>query len=815
MAKSKTMDLSIDGMHCASCALTLDKSLNRLDGVNEVNVDLNSNKAHMVINPRKITIDEIDKTVSGLGFNILKNEVKLKTQGMHCASCVILVEKSLERLDGIFNAHADLSSGIVTVVYDNNQISIDDMVKVIEECGFEYLSLDGELNETDMEVLYQNDLKEKRNRIIVGLSFSFLLMYLMFSHIHIPYLSLGQLSLIISIGPFIYVSYPIVKAGLTGLFHKNLNMDVMYTMGILVAYISSILGTFHIILDSSFMLFDTALMLPSFLMIGRYLEARAKKQTSSSIKSLIGLQPKTAIKLELDDEANIISEKEILIEDISIGDILIVKEGDKVPVDGLVFDGKSYIDESMINGEPIPKLKINDSKVYAGTINQEGIIKIKAQKIGKGTLLSQIIQMVEKAQSSKPPVQSFADKVVSVFIPIIITLALLVFGIWYFILSSSLLFALTTMISVLVVACPCALGLATPTAVTVGIGRAAEYGILIKNSVTLETAEKIKFAAFDKTGTITQGKPLVSDIIPLNSMVPDEILSYILSMEINSNHPLAKAIVKYGNENNINILDVDDFQNFTGKGLKGIINSHEVIVGNKTLLEDNNIEISKGFISKYENIIKSKIVIFLAIGNNLCGILTLTDKIKDNSKNTISKLQSMGITSYMLTGDNSTNAKNVADEVGIDNVYSNILPNEKLDKIEEIQTKYNGKVLFTGDGINDAPAITGADIGIALADGTDISVESGDIVLMDGNLENVVAALEISRKVMTRIKENIFWAFAYNIILIPLAAGAYYPLFGILFRPEFSALAMALSSVTVITLSLMLKSYIPPIKKEK
>ena len=767
MAKSKIMDLSIDGMHCASCALTLDKSLNRLDGVNEVNVDLNSNKAHMVINPRKITIDEIDKTVSGLGFNILKNEVKLKTQGMHCASCVILVEKSLERLDGIFNAHADLSSGIVTVVYDNNQISIDDMVKVIEECGFEYLSLEGELNETDMEVLYQNDLKEKRNRIIVGLSFSFLLMYLMFSHIHIPYLSLGQLSLIISIGPFIYVSYPIVKAGLTGLFHKNLNMDVMYTMGILVAYISSILGTFHIILDSSFMLFDTALMLPSFLM------------------------------------------------NISIGDILIVKEGDKVPVDGLVFDGKSYIDESMINGEPIPKLKIKDSKVYAGTINQEGIIKIKAQKIGKGTLLSQIIQMVEKAQSSKPPVQSFADKVVSVFIPIIITLALIVFGIWYFILSSSLLFALTTMISVLVVACPCALGLATPTAVTVGIGRAAEYGILIKNSVTLETAEKIKFAAFDKTGTITQGKPVVSDIIPLNSMVPDEILSYILSMEINSNHPLAKAIVKYGNENNINILDVDNFQNFTGKGLKGIINSHEVIVGNKTLLEDNNIEISKGFISKYENIIKSKIVIFLAIGNNLCGILTLTDKIKDNSKNTISKLQSMGITSYMLTGDNSTNAKNVADEVGIDNVYSNILPNEKLDKIEEIQTKYNGKVLFTGDGINDAPAITGADIGIALADGTDISVESGDIVLMDGNLENVVAALEISRKVMTRIKENIFWAFAYNIILIPLAAGAYYPLFGILFRPEFSALAMALSSVTVITLSLMLKSYIPPIKKEK
>lgn len=815
MAKSKSMDLSIEGMHCASCALTIEKSLNRLDGVSEVNVDLNSNKAHIVINPRELNFDDIDKTVQDLGFKVLKDEVKLKTQGMHCASCVILTEKSLGRLKGIYNVDADLSSGIVTVVYDNKQISIDEMAKAIENGGFEYLGLEGDLNEFDEEEIYQNDLKEKRNRIILGLFASALLMYLMYAHIHIPYLTMGQLSLLISIIPFIYVSYPIVKAGLTGLKHKNLNMDVMYTMGILVAYISSILGTFGIILDSSFMLYDTAVMLPSFLMIGRYLEAKAKRQTSSSIKSLIGLQPKTAVKVKLDSEGNVLKEKEILIEDIRLKDILIVKEGDKVPVDGKVLYGEGYIDEAMINGEPMPKFKSHSSKVYAGTVNQEGIIKIEAEKIGKETLLSQIIQLVEKAQSSKPPVQGFADKVVSVFIPVIITLALIVFGLWYFVFNSSLLFALTCMISVLVVACPCALGLATPTAVTVGVGRAAEYGILIKNGETLETAEKVKTAVFDKTGTITKGKGEVVDIISFGTMDNEEILSYILSMEKNSNHPIANAIVKYGKDNNSNVFNVEDFENITGKGLKAKINSQTVLVGNRTLLEENGVSISDEDMDKYESMLQGKTLIFLSLDGKLEGILSLTDKIKDDSKYAISKLHEMDITTYMLTGDNAKTAKAVAGEVGIDYVVSDILPDEKLQKVEELQKEEKGKVLFTGDGINDAPAITGADIGIALGEGTDIAMESGDIVLMEGSLENVVASIQISKKVMRRIKENIFWAFAYNIILIPLAAGLYYPYFGILFKPELSAVAMALSSVTVITLSLLLKSYVPPIKKEE
>lgn len=819
MAKQKTMDLPIEGMHCASCALSIDKSLNRLDGISDVNVDLNTNRAHFVMNPKEVSMDEIDKTIKNLGFNIRTDEVKLRTKGMHCASCVISVEKGMNRLDGVFYVNADLTSGIVTVEYDSSQVSVDEMIKVIENLGFEYLGLEGDLNETDEEELYQEDLRSKLYRIIVGLIFSGILMYIMYADVMVPYLSMGELSLLISIIPFIYVSYPIIKAGLIGLFHKNLNMDVMYTMGILVAYVSSILGTFNIVLNSTFMLYDTAIMLPSFLMIGRYLEARAKRKTSSSIKALIGLQPKNAIKVELDNEGNVTEEKQIPIENIQIGDVLLVKPGEKIPADASVLFGSSYVDESMITGEPVPKLKENGTDVFSGTINQDGVLKVQAKKIGKDTVLSQIITLVEKAQSSKPPVQGFADKVVGIFIPTIITIALVVFVIWYFLLGGSLLFSLTTLISILVVACPCALGLATPTAVTVGIGRSAEYGILIKNGETLESSEKVNYAVFDKTGTITEGKPAVVDIVSLTDDLSEkEVLSYVVSLEKNSNHPIANAIVKYANENNVDSLYVDDFENITGKGLKGKINNLAVYAGNKALLEANNINVSDEDMKKFDKFVsEAKTAIFLGVDNEVKGIITLMDKIKPGSKNAINELHKMNIETYMVTGDNKKTAEVVASELGIDHVVSDVLPNEKLDVIRKLQSseEKDGKVLFVGDGINDAPAITGADIGIALGDGTDIAMESGDVVLMEGDLENVVASIQLSKKVMTRIKQNIFWAFAYNAILIPVAAGVLYPSFGILFRPEYAALAMACSSVTVVCLSLLLKSYVPEVKRTK
>lgn len=812
MAKLKEMDLPIEGMHCASCVLSLNKTFEKVEGVESVDADLASNKLHLTVNPKKLPFDEIETLVKNLGFELHTDEVTLKLNGMHCASCVMNVENFLIRLDGIFDVKADLTSQTARINYDKTKVTVKDMEEVINSLGFEVLGIDGQL-EINEDEIYKNDLKDKRNRIIVGFAASAVLMALMYIHWHPFGLSMGITSLIISILPFLYVSLPTLRAGFNGLVHKNLNMDVMYSMGITVAYISSILGTFNIVLDHSFMFYETAIMLPSFLLIGRYLEAKAKKKTSDSIRELIGLQPTAATLIELDSNGNIVSQKEVNIKEIQIGDILLVRPGDKIPVDGEVIGGHSYVDESMINGEPIPKAKRDGEEVFAGTINQDGVLHIKAKKIGSETVLSNIIRLVEKAQSSRPPVQKLANTAVSYFIPTILTIAVVVFLLWYFVFDSTLLFALTTLISILVVACPCALGLATPTAVTVGVGRAAEFGILIKNGDTLENAGKIDVAAFDKTGTITEGQPEVDDVI-CYGISENELVELAASVEKNSNHPIAKAIVRKANDMNLELNQTSSFENITGKGLKAQIDDKDVLAGNKKLLESQDIEIPQSVLEEYGRLEDlSKTIILIGVDREIKGILSLSDKIKANSKRTIEELHKMGIETYMLTGDNKKTASTVADAVGIDNVCAGVLPENKLDIVKNLQ-KEDKTVLFVGDGINDAPALTQANIGVAMGNGTDIAMESGDIVVMEGDLENVVAAVQFSKKVMTRIKENLFWAFAYNVILIPLAAGALYAGFGIMFMPEWSALAMALSSVTVISLSLALKGYVPAIKKE-
>lgn len=812
MAKLKEMDLPIEGMHCASCVLSLNKTFEKVEGVESVDADLASNKLHLTVNPKKLPFDEIETLVKNLGFELHTDEVTLKLNGMHCASCVMNVENFLIRLDGIFDVKADLTSQTARINYDKTKVTVKDMEEVINSLGFEVLGIDGQL-EINEDEIYKNDLKDKRNRIIVGFAASAVLMALMYIHWHPFGLSMGITSLIISILPFLYVSLPTLKAGFNGLVHKNLNMDVMYSMGITVAYISSILGTFNIVLNHSFMFYETAIMLPSFLLIGRYLEAKAKKKTSDSIRELIGLQPTAATLIELDSNGNIVSQKEVNIKEIQIGDILLVRPGDKIPVDGEVIGGHSYVDESMINGEPIPKAKRDGEEVFAGTINQDGVLHIKAKKIGSKTVLSNIIRLVEKAQSSRPLVQKLANTAVSYFIPTILTIAVVVFLLWYFVFDSTLLFALTTLISILVVACPCALGLATPTAVTVGVGRAAEFGILIKNGDTLENAGKIDVAAFDKTGTITEGQPEVDDVI-CYGISENELVELAASVEKNSNHPIAKAIVRKASDMNLELIQTSSFENITGKGLKAQVNDKDILAGNKKLLESQDIEIPQSVLEEYGRLEDlSKTIILIGVDGEIKGILSLSDKIKANSKRTIEELHKMGIETYMLTGDNKKTASTVASAVGIDNVCAGVLPENKLDIVKNLQ-KEDKTVLFVGDGINDAPALTQANIGVAMGNGTDIAMESGDIVVMEGDLENVVAAVQFSKKVMTRIKENLFWAFAYNVILIPLAAGALYAGFGIMFMPEWSALAMALSSVTVISLSLALKGYVPAIKKE-
>ncbi len=825
MAKNKELDIPVDGMHCSSCSLLVEKSFNRLDEVDSVNVDLNTNKAHIVFND-DVSPELIDKTVESVGFTVPKEEVTIQIDGMHCASCVNNVERFLPRIEGIVEANANLSNQKVTIIYYRDMLDLKEIKKTIEMLGFEYIGLDGELDVMDEEERYQRDLRGKLYRIIVGLVFAGILMAIMQLHITIPPLTMGQLSLIIAIFPFFYVSLPILKAGWNSFKHFNLDMDVMYSMGILVAFGSSVLGTFNIVLDSSFMFYESAVMLPSFLTIGRYLEARAKRKTSSSIKELIGLQPKTATLVTVDENGKSV-EREIDIEDINIGDILLVKPGEKIPADSVVVDGESYVDEAMITGEPVPKLKKAGIDVFSGTINQDGALKIEAQKIGSETVLSQIIELVEKAQGSKPPVQRLANKIVTWFIPTILTIAIVVFCLWYFVAGETLLFSLTCLISILVVACPCSLGLATPTAVTVGVGRAAEFGILIKNGETLESSKDIDVVVFDKTGTITEGKPEVADIETFG-MEDSEFLQILSSVENNSNHPIAKSILNRFKADNIALanegkddlalLKVEDFENVTGKGLKANVSingkNSPVLAGNLKLMEAEGVNVSEDVLNKFDDYVaEAKTTIVMAVDGEIKGIITLMDKIKDSSKKAIDALHDMGIETYMLTGDNEKTAITVANAVGIDNVIANVLPNDKLDKVSELQ-KEGKRVLFVGDGINDAPALSQADVGVAMGNGTDIAMESGDIVIMEGDLENVVASIQFSQKVMTRIKENLFWAFAYNMVLVPAAAGLFWILIGLVFRPEWAGLAMALSSVTVISLSLLLKRYVPPIKRK-
>jgi len=722
-------------------------------------------------------------------------KVILKVGGMMCATCVSVVESALKNLDGITNINVNLNAEKAYVTYNPSVVSISDMKRAIESAGYQYLGLEGE-NEELEEIERTKDIKNKFYRIIVGFAFGIPLMVLMLLSIHINPLIL----LLITIIPFIYISYPIFIAGYRALKNKTLSMDVMYSMGIGVSFLSSLLGTFGI-LSPDFIFYDTALLLASFLTLGRYLEARAKGRTSESIKKLIGLQPKTATVLKENNE-----EVQLPIEDVKIDDIILIKPGERIPVDGMVLDGESYVDESMISGEPIPVFKKKNDIVIGGTVNKNGVLRVKAQKIGKDTVLAQIINLVEEAQGSKPSIQRIADIAVGYFIPAVLTVALLSFMIWYLVIGESVLFALTTFISVIVVACPCALGLATPTATSVGLGKGAELGILIRDSNVLEKFGKLTSVVFDKTGTLTRGKPEVTDIIT-DDIDEEEFLKFVGSLEKNSEHPISEAIMKRVKET----YDYSQFNTIEGKGIEGVINGTKVVIGNEALFIDKKIPFDhfKDTFSRLEN--EGKTIMLVSLDNKTKGIIAVADTLRDDAKTTIKNLYNMGLKIYIITGDNRTTAKAIAKELDIENsnVFAEVLPNTKSEKIKELQEK--GEVVaFVGDGINDAPALAEADIGIAIGGGTDIAIESGDIVLVNNRLLDVVSAIQLGRKVMSRIKQNMFWAFAYNTALIPLAAGLFYPY---TISPEIGAFAMALSSITVVSLSLMLKRFKPEINQ--
>ncbi len=798
-------ELTILGMACARCATTIEKSLLHLSGVTNVQVNLGNETAMVEYESAKLNLADLQKAVTDAGYRVVNEKITLKIGDMTCAACAKTVENALKKLDGISSVNVNVGAEKVYITYNPRMTTAAEMKKAVEGAGYQYLGVEGEETEDLEEAAREKDLREKRNRVIIGLAVGIPLMILMYVPVHFPF-SMAYLMLVVSTPAFIYVSHPIFRAAYRSLKNRNLNMDVMYSMGIGVAFTSSILGTFEFILSGDFLFYETAVLLATFLTMGRYLEARAKGRTSEAIKKLMGLQPKSAIVIQDNNEI------EISIEDVQINDVVVVKPGEKIPVDGDIVDGGSYVDESMITGESIPVLKKKGDSVVGGTLNENSVIKFRATKIGKDTVLSQIIQLVRAAQGSRPPIQRIADKAVSYFIPIVLTIAILSFVVWYFILGNTLLFALTCMISVLVIACPCALGLATPTAVIVGIGRGAELGVLVKNGEALEISEKLTTIVFDKTGTLTVGKPEVTDIIAIGTD-DRSLLKLVASVERNSQHPLAEAIVRLAQEKDIELAESERFDTFGGKGVIARVEGFEVLIGNRTLFKERNISYPEEIWSNMLQLeSEGKTIILIARDSEICGIIAIADTLKKTTKNAIIEFKDMNLDVVMITGDNARTANTIANQVGIEEVLAEVLPQDKANEVKKLQEKRQ-VVAFVGDGINDAPALAQADVGIAIGSGTDVAMESGEIVLIKDDLIDAVAAVQLSNKVMSRIKQNLFWAFAYNTALIPVAAGILYPFFGITFKPELAGLAMALSSVTIVTFSLMLKRYVPPAKK--
>jgi Cu+-exporting ATPase len=791
-------------MHCANCALNLEKKLSLLDGVKSAVVQFGNETASIIFDRSATNLQKIIGQIKSSGFKVESLSVTIAIGGMHCASCARRVTDDLNKVEWVLDATVNVSTetalvSVIPALYDAKEIR-----STIESAGYVYRGCIEEKGKDEIEMMHQAEQTMRLIRLLLAFVFSVPLMLLMqFRLFNVHHYALLQFIILTPI--FLYVSWPIFTAGYRDLLKKNLTMDLMYCLGIGTAYISSVLGTLGILLSEEFMMYDTAIMLAGFLTLGRFLEARARGRTNDSIKKLIGLQAKSAIVIRNG------SEIEIPIEDVLIDDIAIVKPGGKIPVDGNVVDGESYVDESMITGESIPVVKIVGSGVVGGTINKNGSLKIRAARIGKDTVLAQIVKLVGEAQGSRPPIQRIADKVVAFFIPAIILVAVVTFCAWYFVLGSTLLFSITAFIAVIVIACPCALGLASPTAVTVGIGRGAELGILIKNGEVLEKCNYVNTLIFDKTGTLTHGKPIVTDIHGI-TLTENELIALAASVEKYASHPLADAIVKKSGEMGIELYEISQFKSFEGKGVYAVVNNESVLLGNKKFIEENGVDCSGIPFDVSVWFRQGKSVMYVVNNNIVCGLIAIADTLRKSSLKAVNALKAMNMDVIILSGDNKMTTQAIAEQVGCKHVITEVLPDGKASEVKALQ-KQGKKVAFVGDGINDAPALAQADVGIAIGSGTDIAIESGDIVLVNSDPVDAVAAIQLGKKLFSRIKLNLFWAFAYNTALVPLAAGVFYPLWKVTFKPEFAGLAMALSSVTVVSLSLLLKRYIPEVKR--
>jgi len=745
-------------------------------------------------------------------------------KGMHCASCVRVTERALKKTPGVKDAIVNLATAKATVTYDADKCTPAQLAESIAKTGYTL-----ELEEKSEEIQKkekQKELTTLRTKVMVSLAVGALILWGSFPGLMSTapeFLKNFFVQLLLATPIQFWAGMEFYRATIPALKHRTANMDTLVALGTTVAYLYSAFVTFYpeVIMQlgvDHMPYFDVAVIVIGLILLGRYFEAKAKAGTSDAIKKLIGLQAKTA-RVVRDGK-----EIDIPIDQVIIGDILRVRPGEKIPVDGVIEEGESSVDESMITGESIPVDKTKGDTVVGATINKTGTFTYKATKVGSDTMLAQIIKLVEEAQGSKAPIQRLADIVSSYFVPIVIMLAFLTFGVWYiFGGQSAFLFALLNTVAVLIIACPCAMGLATPTAIMVGTGKGAQHGILIKDAESLEIAHKIKTVVFDKTGTLTKGKPEVTDIIPLSVIARskatkqsqeersprfarDDILKLAASIEKGSEHSLAEAIVKYADEQKVSTDSVTKFQAIAGHGVEGIVGSKKVFFGNRRLMDREKIDYKEVTeqISKLEN--EGKTVMMLAVERELAGLVGVADTIKDTAKEGVAALKKKGIEVVMITGDNQRTAHAIASIVGIKRVLAEVLPDQKESEVRKIQEE-GKKVAMVGDGINDAPALAAADIGIAMGTGTDVAIEAADITLINKDLRSVASAIELSKKTMRTIKLNLFWAFGYNVILIPVAMGVLYPFFGLLLSPIFASVAMATSSVSVVSNSLLLRRY--------
>jgi len=818
-----TTDISfpVEGMFCASCVRRVERALEKVPGVAGANVNLATERASVSYDPASVSLDDLRGAVEKAGYGIPAEDLTFDVEGMTCASCVRRVERALEKVPGVQQANVNLATEQASVRLLPGAASRDDLVRAIEKAGYGVRApaetSDIEDAEAAAEARQRRDLLMMKIKIVASLAVSAILMLLMFWPswlIARPYDEMKDiflLSFILATPIQFWAGSQFYRQAWAAAKHFQTNMSTLVVLGTLAAWGYSTFVTFfpHVIENSGLMAevyFDSATIIIGLILLGKYMEMRAKAQTTGAIKSLMGLAARTARVIRGDQEVD------IPVEQVVVGDVIRVRPGEKVPTDGVILDGRSALDESMLTGESLPVEKTTGDEVIGATVNRTGSFTFRATRVGKDTALAQIVRLVSEAQGSKAPIQRLADQISMYFVPAIIVLALATFGIWLAVgPEPTFNRALTAMIAVLIIACPCAMGLATPTAIMVSTGVGAEHGVLIRGGEALEQAHKVGAIVLDKTGTITRGKPALTDLIPIGDFDRDELLRLAASAEQGSEHPLGEAIVLAARERGLALASVGGFEAIAGHGIRATIDGRELLLGNAKLMRERNIDAASQSAQAEKLAGLGKTPMYVAVDGQLAGLVAVADTIKPESPKAIEQLEALGLEVWMLTGDNRATAEAVAAQVGIapERVLADVLPGEKADKVRELQSR-GMAVAMVGDGINDAPALAQSDLGIAIGTGTDVAMEASDVTLVGGDLRGVVTAIALSRKTVQTIKQNLFWAFAYNVVLIPVAAGALYPWIGEMLSPALAAGAMAISSVSVVTNSLRLRKFAVP-----